>query len=96
MTESILQELNQLMARDETGMNVVLIDTAERLAGLHRIYPGLAKRFEYIGTSMPPKENEYEAPKEDTRPVRQVQVSGRTSRSRPYVPRSGRIRRRRR
>ena len=60
MTESILQELNQLMARDETGMNVVLIDTAERLAGLHRIYPGLAKRFEYIGTSMPPKENEYE------------------------------------
>ena len=74
MTESILQELNQLMARDETGMNVVLIDTAERLAGLHRIYPGLAKRFEYIGTSMPPKENEYEAPKEDKRPVRQVQV----------------------
>ena len=31
MNESILQELNQLMARDETGMNVVLIDTARRL-----------------------------------------------------------------
>ena len=74
MTESILQELNQLMARDETGMNVVLIDTAERLAGLHRIYPGLAKRFEYIGTSMPHKEDGYEASKEDKRPVRQVQV----------------------
>ena len=74
MTESILQELNQLMARDETGMNVVLIDTAERLAGLHRIYPGLAKRFDYIGTSTPHKEEGYEASKEDKRPVRQVQV----------------------
>ena len=26
MEESTLQELNQLMARDETGMNVVLIE----------------------------------------------------------------------
>lgn len=51
MTEAILQELNQLMARDETGMNVVLIDTAKRLEELHRVYPGLAKRFECIGTS---------------------------------------------
>ena len=51
MNESILQELNQLMARDETGMNVVLIDTAKRLEELHRVYPGLAKRFECIGTS---------------------------------------------
>ena len=74
MTEAILQELNQLMARDETGMNVVLIDTAERLAALHRVYPGLAKGFEYFGKSRPPKEKEYEAPKEDKRPVRQVQV----------------------
>ncbi len=51
MTEAVLQELNQLMARDETGMNVVLIDTAKRLEELHRVYPGLAKRFECIGTS---------------------------------------------
>ena len=51
MTEAILQELNQLMARDETGMNVVLIDTAKRIEELHRVYPGLAKRFECIGTS---------------------------------------------
>ena len=41
MNENILQELNQLMARDETGMNVVLIDTAKRLEELHRVYPGL-------------------------------------------------------
>lgn len=51
MSDAILQELNQLMARDETGMNIVLIDTAERLEELHRVYPGLAKRFECIGTS---------------------------------------------
>lgn len=50
MTETVLQELNQLMARDETGMNVVLIDTPSRLEELHRAYPGLAKCFECIGT----------------------------------------------
>ena len=52
MNEPILQELNQLMARDETGMSVVLIDTAERLEELHKTYPGLAKRFECIGTKI--------------------------------------------
>lgn len=51
MNDEILQELNQLMARDETGMNIVLIDTPDRLEELHRVYPGLAKRFECIGTS---------------------------------------------
>ena len=50
MNEAILQELNQLMARDETGMNIVLIDTPERLKELYRIYPGLAKCFERIST----------------------------------------------
>lgn len=54
MNESILQELNQLMARDETGMNIVLIDTPEHLEELHRIYPGLAKRFECIGAPEAP------------------------------------------
>lgn len=73
MNESILQELNQLMARDETGMNVVLIDTAERLEELHRIYPGLAKRFECIGTSGQPQEAPVYA-QPDSRQIRQVQV----------------------
>lgn len=48
MNEAILQELNTLMSRDETGMNVVLIDTPERLEKLHKSYPGLARRFEII------------------------------------------------
>ena len=39
MTEAILQELNQLMARDETGMNVVLIDTAK---AFRRTSPGIS------------------------------------------------------
>ena len=71
MNESILQELNQLMARDETGMSVVLIDTAERLEELHKTYPGLAKRFECIGTSLKEKEKEAEP---DNRPVRAVRL----------------------
>lgn len=75
MNESILQELNQLMARDETGMNVVLIDTAERLEELHRVYPGLAKRFECIGTSGQPQETPvYTQSQPDSRQIRQVQV----------------------
>ena len=71
MNELILQELNQLMARDETGMSVVLIDTAERLEELHKTYPGLAKRFECIGTSVKEQEKEAEP---DNRPVRAVRL----------------------
>ena len=71
MNESIRQELNQLMARDETGMSVVLIDTAERLEELHKTYPGLAKRFECIGTSVKEQEKEAEP---DNRPVRAVRL----------------------
>lgn len=77
MNEAILQELNQLMARDETGMSVVLIDTAERLETLHKTYPGLAKRFECIGTSAEKDtdtEEHQENPVQDSRPVRAVKV----------------------
>ena len=71
--ESILQELNQLMARDETGMNVVLIDDAANLAHIHKVYPGLAKRFEYIGDSAQ-REAAGKVKPDSGRPVRQVQV----------------------
>ena len=73
MEESTLQELNQLMARDETGMNVVLIDVAGNLARIHKVYPGLAKRFEYVG-KMGPEEVAYVAPEGDDRPVRPVHL----------------------
>ena len=64
MNEAILQELNQLMARDETGMNIILIDTPERLEELHRVYPGLAKRFECIEASETLKTSSSPAEKE--------------------------------
>lgn len=44
-----IDELNHLMERDETGIIVVLIDTPARMEQLHRSYPGLAGRFQYIG-----------------------------------------------
>ena len=37
------------MTQDETGMVVVLIDTQARLEQMHRAYPALAERFQYIG-----------------------------------------------
>ena len=83
MEESTLQELNQLMARDETGMNVVLIDAAGNLARIHKVYPGLAKRFEYVG-KMGPEEVAYVAPEGDDRPVRPVQLR---QAEEPAVPR---------
>ena len=53
-------------------MNVVLIDVAGNLARIHKVYPGLAKRFEYVG-KMGPEEVVYAAPEGDDRPVRPVQ-----------------------
>ena len=44
-----VEELEELMTQDETGMVVVLIDTQARLEQMHRTYPALAERFQYIG-----------------------------------------------
>ena len=88
MEESTLQELNQLMARDETGMNVVLIDVAGNLARIHRVYPGLAKRFEYVG-KMGPEEVAYVAPEGDDRPVRLCSSGRQKSRLCPGRSRAG-------
>lgn len=44
-----VEELEELMTQDETGMVVVLIDTQARLEQMHRAYPELAVRFQYIG-----------------------------------------------
>lgn len=43
-----VEELEELMTQDETGMVVVLIDTQARLEQMHRAYPALAERFQYI------------------------------------------------
>lgn len=44
-----VEELEELMTQDETGMVVVLIDAQARLEQMHRAYPALAERFQYIG-----------------------------------------------
>ena len=44
-----VEELEELMTQNETGMVVVLIDTQARLEQMHRAYPALAERFQYIG-----------------------------------------------
>lgn len=44
-----VEELEELMTQDETGMVVVLIDTQARLEQMHRAHPALAERFQYIG-----------------------------------------------
>lgn len=44
-----VEELEELMTQDEIGMVVVLIDTQARLEQMHRAYPALAERFQYIG-----------------------------------------------
>ena len=44
-----VEELEEQMTQDETGMVVVLIDTQARLEQMHRAYPALAVRFQYIG-----------------------------------------------
>ena len=44
-----ISELSDLMERDETGIIVVLIDTPARMEQLHRTYPELAGKFQYIG-----------------------------------------------
>ena len=44
-----VEELEELMTQDETGMVVGLIDTPARLEQMHRAYPALAERFQYIG-----------------------------------------------
>ena len=44
-----VEELEALMTQDETGMVVVLIATQARLEQMHRAYPALAERFQYIG-----------------------------------------------
>ena len=90
MNESILQELNQLMTRDETGINIVLIDTPDRLKELYRVYPGLARSFARISASdvnavhSAPEPEKQPAPKQPlTEPVRPVHSDPAPTSSRP-------------
>lgn len=50
LTPEALDELNQLMERDASGMIVVLIDNPKQMEALHQDHPVLASKFECIGS----------------------------------------------
>ena len=50
LTPEALDELNQLMERDASGMIVVLIDNPKQMETLHQDHPVLASKFECIGS----------------------------------------------
>lgn len=50
LTREALEELNELMDHDTSGMIVVLIDNSKQMETLHREQPVLASKFECIGS----------------------------------------------
>ena len=62
LTPEALDELNQLMERDASGMIVVLIDNPKQMETLHQDHPVLASKFECIGSGE-------EAPLPESEPV---------------------------
>lgn len=50
MSTAALDELYELMNRDDSGMLVVLIDNPKQMESLHRSHPRLASQFECIGS----------------------------------------------
>lgn len=70
MDVRLLDELVQLVAYDETGINVVLIDTPARLDSLYDRHPSLSEHFKTAGEAEAPQEVAPEPV--DDRPVRMV------------------------
>lgn len=50
LSQNVLDELNEFMEKDETGVIVVLIDNPRQLEELHLKNPRLAQKFECIGS----------------------------------------------
>lgn len=50
LTREALEELNELMDQDTSGMIVVLIDNPKQMETLHQEHPALASKFECIGS----------------------------------------------
>ncbi len=78
LNTEMVQELETLMARDQTGMRVILIDNPKQMEMFHANHPGLASRFECIGGEsvvtqpVQPEKKEEELPEVDNRPVRHI------------------------
>lgn len=74
LTQKALDELNHLLDRDLSGMNVVLIDNPKQIESLHRNHPELAGKFECIGSDKKSEENKEPMPGTQI-PVRKTQLS---------------------
>ncbi|MDO5418387.1 MAG: hypothetical protein Q4F29_14405, partial [Lachnospiraceae bacterium] len=48
LTDEMLEELNQLLAEDSSGMLVILIDNPRQLDGIRKANPSLAGKFQVI------------------------------------------------
>ena len=70
MSDRLLDELNQLMSYDETGIIVVLIDSPERMEILYKHHPALMSHFECVNGSSDQEKDRQTA--EDNRPIRMV------------------------
>ena len=48
LTDEMLEELNQLLAGDQSGMTAVLIDNARQIDGIRKANPSLAGKFQIV------------------------------------------------
>ena len=48
LSDSLLEELNQLLAEDTTGMVVVLVDNSRQIDGIRKANPSLAGKFHVV------------------------------------------------
>lgn len=55
LSQSVLEELDQLLTQDTSGMIVILIDSPNRIESLHRSHSILATKFDCIGTEEEPE-----------------------------------------
>ncbi|WP_143322065.1 hypothetical protein [Clostridium sp. HBUAS56010] len=62
LSQEALEELNQLMDQDNSGMIVVLIDNPKQMEMLHLEHPVLARKFECIGSGEASSPSDYPAP----------------------------------
>ncbi len=73
LTREALEELNELMDQDTSGMIVVLIDNPKQMETLHQEHPALASKFECIGSGEEAPVFYVRETVREERPVRTVQ-----------------------
>lgn len=72
LSAQMLKELETLMARDTSGMRIILIDNPKQMEMLHGQNPSLASRFECIGSGEYHEEEPVVEAAADDRPVRHI------------------------